>query len=376
MNSKCLLSFLCFIFIQTVWAQDSCEEYIEFKKGQYTKYNCKGEGSANGLNFSIKYPNTWILKDGDRPHIVKNIMGKLEGLVIYVNKLSESDLPKEDVSEFFTLEGLKYIIGVDEFDSYDLNQEIDGIRTACVYFNTNIKRLDTEIKSKNLVYLMIYKNYLIQLHFSVTAPPPFSNFFEKKFKRYEGLFKLMANSFIINSQWTSTPVSNNSTLNKINEAYKKFNSNKLSFSYLKKYNLTEKRYTDNVNVVLKYNKDNVIVNLNSNYTHNSVYKIDRKVLKQSLVTETKKSLKKINFTGNSEVVFLKDEIKKIHNKELIKITSKTKYEGKTIVYQIMYIYLYNNKSCFITLTSNSSIERLNQVDKDVDILLKTLKILN
>lgn len=164
----------------------------------------------------------------------------------------------------------------------------------------------------------------------------------------------------------------------INYPIKTYNANDLYFNYIQKYLLTDKRYVQNVNVVLKNheNNSNIVVNLNKNYTHNNVKLIDINALKKTLISEITTSLKNLNYTSKIELIFSKEEIKKIHDKQFLKLTSKIKYENRYLIFQTMYIYLVNQKSCFITLTSVTSLEELYQVEKDTDVLLKTIKISN
>lgn len=198
---KYITAFAYSITYIKVSAQDTINEFKEFTKGNYYQYSSNGEGKSLGIKFTVKYPTTWKSTEGDRPHIPQKFMGKYESLIIYINKINDTVFSQETVNLIYTREGLQQLLGVDSFIKYDLNQQIDGIRAATAIFYAKTKRLDFEIFTKNLAYVMIYKNYIIKLHFILSTNPSNKFLVDQQYKTYEPLFRLMANSFVLISQW-------------------------------------------------------------------------------------------------------------------------------------------------------------------------------
>ena len=176
---------------------------LNAQKVEFSSFECDGTGKENGLAFKVKYPKNWSSKLPDRPYIVRKFLSdnKAVGLMIEIKKLEGGSLKKEDIDLLHTKEALYYSIGDYNFSNVDYNQKIDGIRTTKVEFNLINKRLDYEIYMKSLMYVLYYKDYQIKLHFTTQGLKKNKKMIDLKFEVANHVFKQMANSFVITSQW-------------------------------------------------------------------------------------------------------------------------------------------------------------------------------
>lgn len=169
--------------------------------GRAMTYNSLNHPKAHGLEISLKYPNSWTLREGNRPHILAKIReaGHGEMIMISVYPLEELDLNSLDVNDYIS----SYIIDGAEVFDYKYNQLIDGISAASIDLFMQGKQLDVTGGIYMRIYALIYDDCMVQVQFSVMSPSPLSsksNIIES-FKNCELLFKAIANSIVIHNQW-------------------------------------------------------------------------------------------------------------------------------------------------------------------------------
>ena len=46
----------------------------DFRGNQALRFDSRGHAKAQGLNFTIRYPRSWTIKEGERPHVVQNFV--------------------------------------------------------------------------------------------------------------------------------------------------------------------------------------------------------------------------------------------------------------------------------------------------------------
>ena len=160
--------------------------------------------------------------------------------------------------------------------------------------------------------------------------------------------------------------------------YIDFQNDELQFSYPDTYTMSERRILQDVSVKLISNivssdggNDNIGVNLNSMYS--SLNEIERKKLISGIQNELEMAGEKMGV--RVEFTILSYDSKTIDGKEIIAVTQKTDFPDNNVkMFQMMYIYVKNKKSCFISLSSGTSKE-LYEKEQDINYILKTLVVL-
>lgn len=199
-----LFSTILFAF-NHLYAQTEEEKSLkQYNAGQITKFFSKGIGKSQGLKIHFKYPKSWKSIEGERPHVVRRFAqsDNFVGALILVNKQDE-ELTQAEINEFFTTEGLKYIIPASgNYISSNNSLKIEGLKAGSVEFTNLGSRMNRYFYSHNLNYVFIYKQYIVSVQFIVINKIGESNSsVTDRFKKVKPLFYQMFNSIVIDNIW-------------------------------------------------------------------------------------------------------------------------------------------------------------------------------
>jgi hypothetical protein len=180
----------------------------ELLRGFENTFRSKGHSKAKGVDFQIDYPKSWRVKEGKRPNIIKLFTSKNgHGLVSVILSVKNIPLPlgyeltDQEVDEIFSPQGLRET--VPDGASFISAQPIilDNQKGGMVIFDQTLQRVDKKISFRSLQFLTIYRNKMIAIQCMVTTKTSNNSDLNKQFSRLEPLFRLMANSFVIQSQY-------------------------------------------------------------------------------------------------------------------------------------------------------------------------------
>lgn len=182
-------------------------ECIEFKNGQTSKFTSDGSGKSQGLKFSIKYPQSYTPKEGERPHIVKKFNGGGEkcDIVITILKLPQTPSPsekKEMLSKSSLLEMAAYPMkALTATDGLIIDGESAGFVEFYMTRKANAADQNVTLRAFSRMYCISYKSYLIQITFGVGSTISSESALKTRFDNYKYLFSYVVNSFVILSKW-------------------------------------------------------------------------------------------------------------------------------------------------------------------------------
>lgn len=198
----------------------------ELTRGFKTKYRTKGHHKAKGLDLQIEYAKSWSLREGNRPNVIQffssnNGRGPAYALIMTGDLVKEAqgELTREEIKALKTLEGSKELAS-EVFSESSLREMANGMGMANVRnittkrvvldrwpgamleFIGDQQRLDLTVTMYNRMYITIYKNYMIFLQCQVAKlPDDTEDALKTKISKFAPLFHLMANSFVIQSQY-------------------------------------------------------------------------------------------------------------------------------------------------------------------------------
>ncbi len=180
----------------------------EFVDGYKYKYTTNGSGKAKGVAFSIESPKTWKAKEGNRPNIVQKFVSEngrgLELMLVLIKeiplqpgeKITEKDvlgmLNPKDIKDFLP-NGSTYI------KSGKLT--LENLPGFWVQFKVSMSRVRNTISMEMIMYTIFYKNKMIQIQGQVSTSVNGKSLDRGGVKKYEKLFDLMANSFVISNMY-------------------------------------------------------------------------------------------------------------------------------------------------------------------------------
>lgn len=182
-------------------------ECIEFKNGQTNKYTSDGSGKSQGLKFSIKYPQSYSSKEGERPHIARKFSsgGEKCDIVITILKLPEAPSASEKKDALSKSSLLEMVPSTAKALTATDGLIIDGEPAGFIehYMNrkANAGEQTVTIRAYSRVYCIFYKDYLIQISFGVGSTTANDASLKARFDNYKFLFSYVINSFVILSKW-------------------------------------------------------------------------------------------------------------------------------------------------------------------------------
>jgi hypothetical protein len=181
----------------------------EILRGHTRVFRTKDHPKAKGCDIQIAYPASWRAKEGERPNIIQKFISQnghgLEVVMLMVKDLpipisqkeldelfSEKDFSEKQLSEMMP-EGAKFISTKPIV--------LDNHKGIMLIFDQTLKRIDITTKMRGVHFITISKNKMIFLQCMVSTPSGKETELQERFTRFEPLFKLIANGFILQNQY-------------------------------------------------------------------------------------------------------------------------------------------------------------------------------
>lgn len=184
----------------------------EMLKGYTKAYTSANKEKANGIAIKLKYPASWKAIEGERPNILQRFVSQhgrgfemvlLQVKPIPADALAELSSPKEK-EDLFAAESMKsFMPDGARFIKSD-RIKLDGVSGGCVEFSQLQQRLSEKFRMRAQSYFVLKQNCLVGVHCSVNLQETNSDEeLEARFKQFEPVFKMIANSVIFEGQWQS-----------------------------------------------------------------------------------------------------------------------------------------------------------------------------
>jgi hypothetical protein len=181
----------------------------EFLRGFTKTYRTKGHPKAKGIDFQIQYPKSWRAKEGKRPNVIQLIISEngrgLDGIVLMVRDLPLPpgySMTEQDLNDLFSQRSLKEMVPNGASLVTAKTVVLDNHKGGMIVFDQTHQRIDVKVSVRSVQFITVYGNKMIFVQF-MTRPPPGGSHLDlnDRFRKVELLFKLVANSFVIQSQY-------------------------------------------------------------------------------------------------------------------------------------------------------------------------------
>jgi len=180
----------------------------EFLDGYKYKYSTNGVGKAKSVAFSIESPKTWIAKEGDRPNIVQKFVSEngrgLELLLILIKEVPlqpGETITEKDVLEILNPKDIQDFIPDGGVYVNSGKLTLESLPGFWVHFKMNMARVRNTVGMETIMHTIFYKNKMIQIQDQVMTSINGEPAERGGLKKYEKLFDLMANSFVISNMY-------------------------------------------------------------------------------------------------------------------------------------------------------------------------------
>jgi hypothetical protein len=180
----------------------------ELLRGFKNTFRTKGQRKAKGVDFQIEYPKSWSSKEGKRPNVIKVFTSRngrgAETILLMVKDIplpSDYEITEQELDSIFSTQGLREMIpkGASFISAQPVT--LDGKKGGMMVFDQTRQRLDVMLHFRGLFFITMYANKMIFIQCMVASGIENQADLEQQFKRLEPLFRLVANSFVIQSQY-------------------------------------------------------------------------------------------------------------------------------------------------------------------------------
>jgi len=180
----------------------------EFTLGYTRIFRTKNHPKAKGVDFQIRYPISWRPEEGERLNIIQKFTSENgRGLEMFLLMVKDIPLPlgytltKQDLDDFFVESELKEM--VPEGARYVSTKPIvlDNHKGAMIIFDYTLQRLDMTLTTRCLQFITIYERKMIWINCFISTLPGEEGELQERFNRFEPLFKMIGNTFIIQEQY-------------------------------------------------------------------------------------------------------------------------------------------------------------------------------
>jgi hypothetical protein len=179
----------------------------EFTSGFTHNFKTKGHPKSKNTDWQIKVPKSWKAAEGERPNIIQKFTSDYgSGSQIIMLMVNDLELPKgyklskAELNDFFTEEQMKNIVPENgQFISFK-KMTIDNHIGGMIEIEQIVERLDTKMKMRMVQFMFIRDNKMYTLQ-SLVGSEELDADLSVSMKKYMTLFKLVANSIVVNEQY-------------------------------------------------------------------------------------------------------------------------------------------------------------------------------
>lgn len=183
-------------------------EVKEVLSAEKTTFSTLGHTKSQGLNISLKYPSTWVAREGQRPHIVQKFTGASTGSIVPGCMVIIQELPSigkifldgQMAEEIFS-EGVKDYIPPGAVYIDGGTTKIDAEPGAWVKYYFEQDTSGVKVGMYSLQYMLFYKGSMFALQCSIAGSASEKIILEDAFSSYLPVFQNIGSSIYIPDKW-------------------------------------------------------------------------------------------------------------------------------------------------------------------------------
>ena len=178
------------------------EEMID---GFINEYFTSTSTKLDGLNIKFKYPKSWSSEIGDRPHVIQKFIHyrgyEFGSALIIIGKMDDV-LSKSDIEFLLSEDGMKYQIPEhSKVISVNTGLLIDNIPASLITVYYEQQQMNHKLGMISDIYVLYYRDYQITFMCSVGSTIDKYNETYKRYSTNKKLYKRMANNIVVLSQY-------------------------------------------------------------------------------------------------------------------------------------------------------------------------------
>ncbi len=179
----------------------------ELLAGFTTTFKTKGHAKSKNTDWQIRVPKSWRAKEGDRPNIIQSFTDDfgdgLNNIMLMVKDMPVSKgtkLSDKEKEEFFSEKEIKTTLPKEaKFISFS-NMTLDSNIGGMLQVEQIVSRLDYKFKMR-VVQFMFIRGFKIYMLMATVSSSNIEDDLAVKMEKYMPLFRLVANSIVVNDQY-------------------------------------------------------------------------------------------------------------------------------------------------------------------------------
>lgn len=187
--------------------QFSDNPHDELKTGFTNLFKTKGHTKSKNTDWQFKIPKSWKAFEGDRPNIIQKFISEYgtgkQAITVMVKDMpiiKGYTITKEDLDELFTEKEMKDMVPDGAIYISFTKMKFDGNIGGMLEYEQTIERLDYKFKFRTVQFSFIRNNKWHILSCNVSTENLDIDL-TIEMKKYLILYKLVANSIVVNDQY-------------------------------------------------------------------------------------------------------------------------------------------------------------------------------
>lgn len=181
----------------------------EFTFGFVKTFKTIGHKKSKNTDWQLKVPISWRSQEADRPNIIQKFTSDYgsgsQSIMIMVSDIPNNQiLTNEEIKFLLTTDGLKTMIPEGARYISSGVTTIDNIPSGILEIEQVVNRVDFNVKIRMIQFVFFYNNKLYSVQCMTSALSETANL-DTEMKKYLPLFKIVANSVVVNQQYKSVP---------------------------------------------------------------------------------------------------------------------------------------------------------------------------
>jgi len=180
----------------------------EFTRRFTQTFRTRGHPKSMGLDFQIEVPKSWRGKEGKRPHVLQLFTSR-NGHGVDAVTLLVLDLPNQnhrpysnkDLDEFFSEKSIRQYVPDGATLVMSMPVVLDRQKGALLVYDQQMTRVDKTMMVRSASFITVYQNRMVFIQCMITTVPGTPQDLSARYAVMEPLFKLIANSFVLHTQY-------------------------------------------------------------------------------------------------------------------------------------------------------------------------------
>lgn len=203
---KSVLPFLGLLFfvVSNALCISPEETFRQFQEGKTIKFTVLGHAKSKGANFSIKYPQSWMAKEGDRPNTVQSFVsdhGKGLEVVSIITKAIPPEEPfsKADIPSYLSPDQVGRDIPPGAKLIRAVSTKIEAEPAAIVEYSIQQDRAGMVLESHMMSLQFFQGRTFVMVSFYIGSLSDAET--ARRFELCRPLFFQMINSIVFDGKW-------------------------------------------------------------------------------------------------------------------------------------------------------------------------------